>query len=188
MQQKKAEKVIVLKGNHEALFLDFLDGKNDEWLEADLGMNTCSTFLKENQKERIHDLIIEGHVKKAVLFTRDLIKKYHSDLITWIRRMPCYYETERQIYVHAGLEEDAGREWNLGTSEDVFLAKFPWTTGKFYKDIIAGHIGTSSITGNPNFHDVFYDGESHYYIDGTVVCSKNLPILCYDEVTKKYSW
>lgn len=25
--------------------------------------------------------------------------------------------------------------------------------------------------GNPRFHDIYYDGESHYYIDGTVLKS-----------------
>ena len=187
LQQKNPENVIVLKGNHEAMFLDFLDGKNDEWLEADFKLNTCATFLKENQLERIKELALERDIKKAVVFTRELIKKNHGGLIAWMRTMPCYYETESQIFVHAGVDEEAGREWKLGTSEEVLLAKNPLTTGKFYKDVIAGHIGTGAISGDPHYHDVFYDGESHYFIDGTVVVSKNIPVLCYDEVTKKYS-
>lgn len=53
-------------------------------------------------------------------------------------------------------------------------------------DIIAGHVGTYLIANNSHFHDVYYDGESHYYIDGTVLKSGVIPVLMYDTDTKKY--
>ena len=53
-------------------------------------------------------------------------------------------------------------------------------------DIIAGHVGTCSVSGNPNFHDIYFDGESHYYIDGSVLDSGIIPVLMYDTDTKKY--
>jgi serine/threonine protein phosphatase 1 len=53
-------------------------------------------------------------------------------------------------------------------------------------DIIAGHIGTSTISGDPGFHGIFYDGKSHYYIDGSVGVSGFIPILMVDTETGKY--
>ena len=44
-------------------------------------------------------------------------------------------------------------------------------------NIIAGHIGTSTISGDPNFHDVYHDGHNHYYIDGSTIVSGIIPIL-----------
>lgn len=40
--------------------------------------------------------------------------------------------------------------------------------------------------GNPRFHDIYYDGESHYYIDGTVLDSGVIPVLMVDTDTDKY--
>ena len=37
-----------------------------------------------------------------------------------------------------------------------------------------------------NYHDVFYDGESHYYIDGSVYKGGKLLLFAYDEENGKY--
>ncbi len=66
------------------------------------------------------------------------------------------------------------------------MSKFPAETGTFYKDIVAGHIGTASICGDRGFHDIFWDGKNHYYCDGTVNVSKRFPVLVYDSDTDKY--
>ena len=52
--------------------------------------------------------------------------------------------------------------------------------------VVAGHIGTSSISGDPVFHDIFYDGASHYYIDGTVSISGVIPVMMVDTEKDKY--
>lgn len=100
--------------------------------------------------------------------------------------MSYYYETETQIFVHAGVHEEAEEWWKYGTPEEKFLCKYPASGGRFYKDIIAGHISTSQIANDENFHDIFYDGDSHYYIDGDVNTSNRIPLLKYDDVTGKY--
>lgn len=43
-----------------------------------------------------------------------------------------------------------------------------------------------TIADNPYFHDIYYDGESHYYLDGTVHKSGVIPVLMYDTNTKRY--
>lgn len=108
-------------------------------------------------------------------------------MINWLKDLPYYYETDTQIYVHAGIDEEAGEFWKWGSEDYYFCSKYPYTIGKFEKDIIAGHIGTSTITGNENYHKVFWDKQSHFYIDGTTELSKILPLLKYDTKIKRYS-
>ena len=104
----------------------------------------------------------------------------------WMQRLPLFYKTSSQIFCHAGICEEAEDLWEVGTSDYEFTSKFPAQTGKFHMDIIAGHVGTCSISRNPNFHDIYFDGESHYYIDGSVHDSGRIPVLMYDTDTKKY--
>lgn len=187
--------VIVLMGNHEYMFLEFLNAKdkdiwNVEWLGADKGFSTVNTFISESCKYKIELLNSEiGHHaylnKAAKIMKADILIK-HKDLIKWLEGLPYYYETESQIFVHAGIDEEAEEYWMHGTSDENFVSKYPATFGKFYKDIIAGHIGTSSLAEDKSFHSVYWDGKNHYFIDGTVNISRTIPLLKYDTISKKY--
>ena len=79
--------------------------------------------------------------------------------------------------------------WRCGTEESIFTGKFPPTLGTFEKDIIAGHVGTASeyLANDPAFHQVFWDGESHYFLDGSSEISHVVPVLKFDENTGAYS-
>ena len=57
-----------------------------------------------------------------------------------MQHLPLYYETDAQIFVHAGVDEAAGEYWSFGTSENTLLGKFPAAKGKFYKTVIAGDV------------------------------------------------
>ncbi len=187
--------VIALKGNHETMFLEFLDANdldvwNVEWLGADKGFSTINTFISERLKKQIRNLrskdgAFESTYKLAKLIKED-IKTHHRELINWLKNLPLYYEIEKQIFVHAGIDEEAGEWWKHGTSEEVFANKYPATFGHFYKDIIAGHIGVSILKDEKELHGVYWDGESHYYIDGTVNISGNIPLLKYDIIKDEY--
>ena len=54
--------------------------------------------------------------------------------------------------------------------------------------MVAGHVGTGtwSLADDRNYHDVFYDGASHYYIDGSVYKGGKLLLLAYDEESRTY--
>ncbi len=106
--------------------------------------------------------------------------------LKWIHSLRKYYKTGRQIFVHAGIEEEAGDLWEHGTPFYEFFEKYPPQTGHFYMDIIAGHTGTSTISGDPEFHDIYFDGKSHYYIDGSVWKSGRIPVLIVDTDNDEY--
>ena len=87
------------------------------------------------------------------------------------------------------IEEDAGDMWEWATGDDIYVGKYPAETGKIeglVMKVVAGHIGTCEIADDPSFHDIYYDGESHYYIDGTVIDSGYIPVLLVDTEEDKY--
>jgi len=188
--------VVAIKGNHETMFLDFLSAKendiwNVEWLSTDKEFYTANTFITKSSEEEIKqlktDLGYHDYLFRAAKIIKKDILTNHAELIQWLKSLPLYYETETQIFVHAGIDEEAGEYWKYGTSNEYFVSKFPATFGKFYKDIIAGHIGTNELAKDNNYHDIYWDKQSHYYIDGTVQKSGSIPMLAYDTETKKYS-
>lgn len=119
---------------------------------------------------------------------------YHNEkveevFLEWFRKLPLYHVIDNNIFVHAGIDEEAGDLWEWGTNDYWFTDKYPADTGKIEgldKMIIAGHVGTADIAQDDNFHDIYYDGFNHYYIDGTTVVSGNIPILEID--TKKNTY
>lgn len=105
--------------------------------------------------------------------------------LAWMSELPLYHVEGNALFVHAGIDEEAATAgyWELGTDKPIFTGKSPAQTGSipdFAMKIVAGHIGTCRIAGDPSFHDVYYDGGSHYYIDGTVRKSGIIPVLMYD--------
>lgn len=203
--QKKygAEKVVVLKGNHEQMLLEWIsdyrnpypDGTEDymtfnDWLRTDFesGADTIRTFISKQQMDFLNTISRTCSMETINREAVQMILFNYEKLILWIEQMPSYFETKNQIFVHAGVDEEAGEYWMWGTVDRILLGKFPATKGKFYKTIVAGHVGTGtwSLANDRNYHDVFYDGESHYYIDGSVYKGGKLLLLAYDEENGKY--
>lgn len=106
----------------------------------------------------------------------------------WLRKLPLFYKDKNTIFVHAGIDEEAEDLWHLGTAEHIFTEKYPAQTGRFYNDfkIVAGHVHTSSIAGDPDFNGIYYDGQSHYYIDADTIKSGFVNILKADTEKQEY--
>ena len=112
--------------------------------DSQVRFNTFRTFLSEEVFQEFEAFCLKASFgemnKKAV----SLLKEKHKKLIKWLAAMPSFFETDTQIFVHAGLAEEAG------------------------------------------FHDIYYDGMSHYYIDGSVYEHGKLLLMAYDEEKRKY--
>ena len=179
-----------MRGNHEEMFIDWLFGMDEVlWLSQDIGLKTTKSFLSE---EQIKDITITQQSKKSSYghlnkLTQSYIRNNHKELLSWLRKLPYCYETDTQIYVHAGIDEEAEDLWKWGTPNEYFVGKFPAEKGHFLKDIIAGHVSTATLTGNRDFHDVYWDGKSHYYIDGDVRISRSIPVLKYNTENGEYT-
>ena len=155
--QYGSDKIMALMGNHEEFVL--------------LGDSTIDNMIKIFDEELSRD---EGDDDKYLF---------------WMENLPRYYSEGKTIFVHAGIDEEAGDLWEWGTGDEMFVGKYPAETGKiegFRIKVVAGHVGTAEISGDPTYHDIYFDGEAHYYIDGTVLESGVIPVLMVDTEKDKY--
>lgn len=197
------KKVVALRGNHEEMLLEWLDayagpkaGQPDEyglipwseWLELDEDLETFRTLVSPEQLAFFKTVLPTLSENSRNMEAAEMVLSANSGLISWLRGLPYFYETEKQIFVHAGVDEEAGAWWPRATTERIFTQKFPASTGSFCKDIIAGHIGTGTLAHDPTFHGVYYDGASHYYIDGSIQMGGQINVLMYETGTEKYRW
>ena len=121
---------------------------------------------------------------------------YAQGIARWVRNLPLFHETDDQIFVHAGICEEAEDLWQVGTPPEYFTHMFPPQTGYWNdgsgndksKDIIAGHVSTRNefLGGRGWGACVYWDGANHFYLDGTSEQSHIVPILEYDCDTKSY--
>ena len=112
-----------------------------------------------------------------------------EEYIKWMRTLPLYWTAGRTIFVHAGIDEEAADLWKVGTADYIFTSKYPAETGEIEDldmKVVAGHIGTASISGNKDFRGIYHDGASHYYIDGSVYDSGTINVLLVDTDKDKY--
>lgn len=91
--------------------------------------------------------------------------------------------------MHAGIDEMAGEFWEFGTASTTYTQSYPASVGKIRgleEKVVAGHVYAYEISGDPDFHDIYFDGESHYYIDGDVITTGKVPVLMVDTDTDTY--
>lgn len=109
-----------LRGNHEALMLDYLERGEFEIWRMNGGLDTLSSYRSSNGKIEIPD--------------------HHIDFIHDTR---LYYETDDFIFVHAGLRPELSVTENVRRNDDqIFL----WERGhldarkvKWEKTVVCGH-------------------------------------------------
>lgn len=194
LTRRYPDRVTALLGNHDAWMLDWLDGDDDDlsWLMSDLDLVTVKSMLSpltlahalghsdpNSDASTLDGETLNRNMKRAVADA-------HADLITWLRALPLVHETPEQIFVHAGVDEEAGELWRAATPDYVFTEKYPPSLGAFHKTIIAGHVRTAELHDD-NSHGVFFDGHSHYYIDAMVEQTRSLNVLRYDRDSGEYN-
>lgn len=187
LQQKYGQnQIVVLRGNHEEWFLEFIFHNEDTWLVEDENLITSRTFLSEKKLNEIQNQIRGGSVNEIYSLIRKGIIEEQKEILEWMSKLPYCYETDKQIFVHAGVDEEAGEWWKIGTEDYMFLNKFPPTTGLFYKMVIAGHISARFVSGDDTWSGPYFDGESHIFIDNSVLASKELIVLAIDDIENRY--
>lgn len=174
------DRVHALMGNHEQLLLE--DVVSDFY--TDSGIKRMASLLPPSQKKEISLNQDEFGIWKQI--QRKLLTSL-KNVLEWVGELPLFIETTGQIFVHAGIEEEEGENWEEYTSEHTALWLRANHFGTFYKDIISGHTPTPVVSNDPDFYDIYWDGQSHFYIDGCAFRSERLQILRFDETTKEYA-
>jgi serine/threonine protein phosphatase 1 len=96
--RENPERVICLRGNHEQMLMDFLDGRSNLWLTPVVGGER--TF----EQYTGHPVRVDS--EKDLEEMRALFERsFPAEHLTFMEEMPFYYEDEFAIYVHAGLDE-----------------------------------------------------------------------------------
>ena len=181
------KQIITLIGNHEERFYDWFN----------LNQPTASAFLETIKSffstEELN-YILKTNPNNFETGVRNEIRNNdkYIPFINWFQKRyedSRYFETENQIFVHAGIDEEANNLWKDLTSPEIFTNKFPITTGRFYKDIISGHFASWEVAKDKSYlGKIYHDSKSHYFIDGDVKNSKTIPVICYDTVKKSYQY
>ncbi|HHK6818091.1 TPA: metallophosphoesterase [Streptococcus pneumoniae] len=187
LEELHPNQIITLLGNHEEWFYDWLILENptsssfSETIKSFFSPEELTYILKSNVNN--FEAGVRNEIKNNIKF---------NPFINWFKkryRDKRYYETDTQIFVHAGIDEEAGKLWKYLTSSEMFTNKFPITTGGFFKDIVSGHIASWEVAKDKTYQGkIYFDGKNHYFIDGDVYHSKTIPVICYDTVTKSYQY
>lgn len=152
LQARLPEQVIALKGNHEAMALDIVDGviPADRWL-AQGGFETLRSYGVRSAAE-----LPGAHVH-------------------WLRSLPVSYDDGRRFFVHAGI--DPNKRFNAQQDHDLFWIREPFLSDRrdHGRLIVHGHtpingrkpdlranrlnIDTGAVFGGPLTAAVFGDAE-----------------------------
>lgn len=192
LEEEYGERIVVLMGNHDQMLLDWFGNDLAQWLEVDRDFKSLKSFFSNNHWQEIARKIAD--IDNTSFAINQLLKQEirlnHSELLSWLfkKQKNLYFETANQIFVHAGICEDDEELWKYATEENEFTWKFPAETGAFFKDIIAGHVSTVTVSGDNSYLGrVFWDNENHYFIDGETVKSGIIPVIKYDSALNIYS-
>lgn len=151
--------------------------------------------LKKKYKSRV--IVLMGNHEESAIDSGAIVDEYceneeydekrEEKCLDFISHLDLYYKYKDEVvFCHAGVDEEAGEYWEAGTADYFYTGKFPAETGKFCINIVAGHVAASTVAGNPKHKGIYYDGESHYFIDGGTEKSGYVPVLMYDTEKKKF--
>jgi serine/threonine protein phosphatase 1 len=201
-------KAIVTKGNHEPFLIQFLDGDNDNFNYKYNGLNNTlddfvhstsdfKMFLIMNQDKNsptgLNDTI--GNLwDKWCYNTRKLINEENPELLSWLKSLPYYYETENYIFTHASIDTLA-LDWHHPHCDNY--GKFldwdacVWDDGSFFgksicntdKTVVVGHYHTNKIRqkyhiGNSDDYGILTRNDGRIImIDGCTPYTKKVNVL-----------
>jgi serine/threonine protein phosphatase 1 len=152
LQTRLPKQVIALKGNHEAIAIDVIDGvmPADHWLSQG-GAETLRSYGVHNAGE-----LPSAHVH-------------------WMRSLPLSYDDGRRFFVHAGIDPD--KPFNAQRGTDLFWIREPFLSDRrdHGRLIVHGHtptkgrnpdlranrlnIDTGAVFGGPLTAAIFGDTE-----------------------------
>jgi serine/threonine protein phosphatase 1 len=98
LRRENPERVVCVRGNHEQMLLDFLEGGATLWLHAAVGSH-CTI------KQYTGDWFRIRKEKDFVELRRRFSDSLPEEHAEFFRSLPLYHEDDYALYVHAGLED-----------------------------------------------------------------------------------
>ncbi len=140
LQERGPARVITLMGNHEQILLEAYEHNRCENLlpPSNGALATYRSFTGGETEDKQQQIIRMLEVRKWL----------PPDVYEWMKALPLWYEDERAIYVHAGLEGD-GKIWFHPTKSQeaalLWMREDDFWTGYSGKRLVFGHTVTSSL-------------------------------------------
>lgn len=159
-------KAVCIQGNHETMFLWFMQYGNGyiEYISDYVG---GMDFLKN----MIEELLQKGHPENELGkldYLLSTIQKEYADIISFLKELPLYIETETFFFAHAGITvnatciEDMKEKHFIWGEEDNLFTK---VNHQYHKIVVSGHVPTfrinktnSAIHFSENNKSIFLDG------------------------------
>lgn len=137
--------VTALLGNHDQMMLDSFNLNDDSydahWIRNG-GMQTIISYCG-------HDYFPSGFEWDTYNKAKKLIKTYYKHHLEFLSNLKLYHETEKYIYVHAGINP-IYEDWRKQPQDD-----FIWIRNKFFdyptgidKVVVFGHTPTINLHSN----------------------------------------
>ncbi len=98
LQQNNPKGVVCLRGNHEQMLLDFIEGTSNIWI-------TPVTGGERTFEQYTGQSVVANTEKELDGLRRAIELKVPTEHLEFMRRTPFFYEDDYAIYVHAGLEK-----------------------------------------------------------------------------------
>lgn len=148
LKTKYGDRVIVLKGNHDDQFCDWVySGEDASFYFYDDLRETLKSFYVDSPKKYHKD----SRKQKA-----QYVLKHYREEISFLKRLPLYHETEHCIFVHAGIRLNS-YDWRK-EDENTFL----WIREDFYhskitseKKVFFGHTPTFYMNNEKGNNDIW---------------------------------
>ena len=167
--RENPERVICLRGNHEQMMMDFLDGQPTIWLTPVVGGER--TFEQYTGQSPRADAEQDEEDLRVVLE-----RKVPVEHLEFMSGLPFYHEDEHAIYVHAGLDE--GKH----PSESSEMSLLWMRDMEFYKNYrgkpcVFGHTPTPllPLRGRLGRHGIYI---SHSAVGLDTGCERQSPLSC----------
>ncbi|WP_167629277.1 metallophosphoesterase [Listeria valentina] len=165
--------VVVLKGNHEAMLLDWLKNPAEK----------MSYYISQGGMETIQSLLLENVDEFAT--PEELAKKImeeSGDLIAFIDSRPLYYEMNQYVFVHAGVDFNS-ENWYDTKPSDFYWIREPFLFGenRTGKVFIFGHTPVQNLHSDGSSRIWLSQDQTRMDIDGGAVFGGSLNAVVVEE-------
>lgn len=197
------KRAICLKGNHEPMFISYLKGSDNPFnFKYNGTKETIDDFLCQT---RAFEMYLIKNEKEATIesfgeFIKEAsaeIKKEFPGIVSWLEKLPYYFETEHYIFTHGSIDVFTD-DWK--NPQSVYQGRSgwddcTWDNGSFFgseinntdKTVVIGHFDTGQLRrkyklGDVRDHSILRRKDGRVIaIDGCVTYSRVVNVLVIDD-------
>ncbi|MHC5247826.1 metallophosphoesterase family protein [Enterococcus sp. LJL90] len=160
-----------LRGNHEEYLLQFLNSPED-WFAG---------YVRNGGGETINSLLHPGAtLEYSPTEIAMMIRSRYQDLVKFLMERPLYYEWEKYLFVHAGVDLTKA-DWHDTSDRDFLWIREPFHQGKNNtgKTIVFGHTITPQLHGDMETTDLWQEDDK-IGIDGGAIFGGSVHGVIFD--------